>query len=348
MAETVTFQSICRDLRAGRPAPLYLIHGEEGFYIDALVKEFEALVREEDRDFDLTVLYAPELDNARAVADACRRYPMLGQRHVVILKEVQSVSADFLKPLATYAADPTPTTVLCVCFRGAKAKGAEFMKGLRAGGGVAFEAVKVKEAQVPGVVQNFIKERGLTADPKALLMLCDFVGTDLSRLYNEVAKLTVTLGQGAMITPEAVERNIGVSKEYNNFELSHALAGRNLPKVMAIYFNYKGNPKAHPVQPLVALVFNLFANVLAAQYAADKSERGLMQELGFSSPWQLKDVKTAVANYNAWQVIEIIDKLREFECAAKGNGSRQDPYDLFFDLLVRILNPLGQKGVRGI
>lgn len=346
MAETVTFQSICRDLREGRPSPVYLIHGEEGFYIDALVKEFEALVAEEDRDFDLTVLYAPEVDSARTVEDACRRYPMLGERHVVILKEVQSVSADFLKPLAAYVANPSSTTVLCVCFRGAKAKGAEFLKGLRAGGGVAFEAVKVKEAQVPAVVQNFIGDRGLTVDPKALQMLCDFVGTDLSRLYNEVAKLTVTLGQGAMVTPEAVERNIGVSKEYNSFELTRALAEKNLPKVMAIYFNYKGNPKAHPVQPLVVLLFNLFSNVLAAQYAADKSERGLMQELGFSSPWQLKDVRAAMANFNAWQVIEIIDKLREFECAAKGNGSRQDPYDLFFDLLMRILNPLGQKGVR--
>lgn len=346
MAETVTFQSICSDLRAGRPAPLYLIHGEEGFYIDALVKEFEALVPEEDRDFDLTTLYAPEIDSAKVVENACRRYPMLGQRQVVILKEVQAVSADFLKPLSAYAAKPTPSTVLCVCFRGAKAKGAEFLKGVKAGGGVIFDALKVKETQVPTVVGAFIKERGLSVDPKALLMLCDFVGTDLSRLYNEVAKLTVTLGQGAMVTPEAVERNIGISKEYNNFELTRALAERNAPKVMAIYFNYRGNPKAHAVQPLVSLIFNLFANVLAAQYAPDKSERGLMQELGFSTPWQLKDVRAAMGNYNAWQVIEIIDKLREFECAAKGNGSRQDPYDLFFDLLTHILNPLGMKGVR--
>lgn len=346
MAETPTFQSICRDLRAGRPAPLYLIHGEEGFYIDALVKEFEALVPEADRDFDLTTLYAPELDSARVVDNACRRYPMLGPRQVVILKEVQSVGADFLKPLAAYAASPVPTTVLCVCFRGAKAKGAEFLKGVRAGGGVVFEAAKVKESMIPTAVSSFIKERGLTVDPKALVMLCDFVGTDLSRLYNEVAKLTVTLGAGAMITPEAVERNIGISREYNNFELTRALAEKNAPKVMAIYFNYRANPKAHAVQPLVSLIFNLFANVMTALYAADKSERGLMQELGFSSPWQLKDVRAALSNYNAWQVIEIIDRLREFECSAKGNGSRQDPYDLFFDLLTRILNPLGAAGVR--
>lgn len=346
MAETATFQSICRDLRAGRPAPVYLIHGEEGFYIDALVKEFEALVAEADRDFDLTTLYAPELDTVRVVESACRRYPMLGQRQVVILKEVQSVGADFLKPLAAYAANPAPTTVLCVCFRGAKAKGADFIKGVRAGGGVIFEAQKVKEAMIPTAVSSFIKDRGLTVDPKALTMLCDFVGTDLSRLYNEVAKLTVTLGAGAMVTPEAVERNIGISKEYNSFELTRALAEKNVPKVMAIYFNYRSNPKAHPVQPLVALIFNLFANVMAALYAPDKSERGLMQELGFSSPWQLKDVSAAMRNYNAWQVIEIIGKLREFECAAKGNGSRQDPYDLFFDLLTRILNPLGAAGVR--
>lgn len=346
MAESPTFLSLSRDIRTKHLAPVYLIHGEESFYIDELVKLFEGLVPPDDRPFDLTTLYAPDVDSARAIESVCRRYPMLGDRQVVILKEAQTKGAEFLTPLAAYAAHPTPTTVLCVSFRGAKAKGAEFIKAVKAGGGVNFEATKVREAQVPTVVSNFIKESGLTVDPKALTMLCDFVGTDLSRLYNEVGKLAATLAQGAMITPEAVERNIGVSKEYNSFELTKAIAVKDAPKVLAIHANYAANPKAHPVQPLVSMIFNLFANALAAIYCQDKSERGLMKELGFSTPWQLKDVSALMRNYNAWQVIEILDRLRDFECEAKGNGSRQDPYDLFFDLLMHILYPLGAKGVR--
>lgn len=346
MAETPSFLSISRDLRAGRPAPVYMIHGEEGFYVDELVKLFEALVPEDDRPFDLTVLYAPDLDNAKTIENACRRYPMLGERQVVIVKEAQAKGADFLAPLAPYVANPMPSTVLCVCYRGAKAKGAEFIKAVKAGGGICFEAAKVRENQVPTVVNDFIKNYGLSVDSKALAMLCDFVGTDLSRLYNEVGKLASTLGAGAMITPEAVERNIGVSKEYNSFELSRALAAKDVTKVMAIYRNYSGNPKAHPVQPLAAMIFNLFANALAALYCPDKSERGLMKELGFSSTYQLKDVTAVMRSYNAWQVIEVLDRLREFDGASKGNGSRQDPYALFFDLLMHILYPLGSKGVR--
>lgn len=345
MAETATFTSISRDLRARRAAPVYLLHGEEGYYIDMLVKQFEALVPEAERDFDLTTLYAPELDSPKAVENTCRRYPMFAERQVVIVKEAQSGGANFLNALAPYAEHPSPTTVLCICCRGKKAEGAKFLKALTAGGGVNFESKKVNERNLPSVVAEFIKERGLSVDPKALTMLCDFVGTDLSRLFNEVGKLTVTLGQGAMVTPEAVERNIGISKDFNNFEFVAAIAAADLPKVMEIYTNFRANPKAHPVQPLTVSIFNLFSNLLCAYYAPDKSERGLMNELGFKWPIQLKDIRAAMQHYGPWEAIEIIGLIRTFDCASKGNGSRLDPYDLFFDLLMHILNPLGQKGV---
>ena len=267
-------------------------------------------------------------------------------RQVVIVKEVQTAGANFLNALAGYAANPNPSTVLCLCCRGKKASGADFLKALRASGGVAFESVKLNDRTVGTVVADFIKEKGLSIEPKALNMLCEFVGTDLSRLYNEVDKLTVSLGAGAAITPEAVERNIGVSKEYNSFELISAIATRDVERTLKIYYNFRGNPKAHPVQMIAPLIFNLFANVLGAYYASDRSERGIMAELGFRSPWQLKDVKAAMQHYGPWQTIEIIDLIRRFDGASKGNGSRQDPYALFLDLLIHILNPLGQKAVQ--
>ena len=345
MAESPSFLSISRDLRANNLAPIYLLHGEEGYYIDTLAKMFEELVPESDRDFDLTILYAPELETPKQVENAARQMSMFG-RKVVIVKEVQTAGANFLNALVNYAADPNPSTVLCLCFRGKKASGAEFMKALKKSGGIVFESVKLNERTTAVVVSDFIKDKGLSVEPKALTMLCDFVGTDLSRIYNEIDKLTVSLGHGAMVTPEVVERNIGISKEYNSFELITAIANHNVTKTMQIYHNFRGNPKAHPVQMICPLIFNLFANLLVAYYAPDRSDHGLMAELGFRSPWQLKDIKAAMTHYGPWQTIEIIDQIRRFDAASKGNGSRQDGYALFFDLLMHILNPLGQKAVK--
>ena len=351
MAETLTADTIRKALRKGEAAPIYLLHGDEGFYTDLIAKEVEQLVAPDDRDFDLTMLYAPETEPA-AVVEAARRYPMMSTRQVVIVREVQEgckprfTPTAYLNALAQYAKSPSATTVLCLCFRGAQAKGAEFMKALKEGGGVAFESKKLNEKMVASTVSNFITGKGLTADPKALAMLCDFVGTDLSRLYNEVDKLTVTLGPNARVTPEAVERNIGISKEYNNFEFVAAVARHDTEKVFRILRRFAADPKNNPPQVLVVNLFNLFSNLMVAQYAQDKSERGLMQELGFRFPMQLTDVRNAMKWCGPWQTIEIISLIREFDAASKGNGSRQDAFDLLHDLCFHILNPIGSDGVR--
>lgn len=351
MADTLTADTIRRALRRGEAAPVYLLHGDEGFYTDLIAKEVEALVAPDDRDFDLTLLYAPEAEPS-AVVEAARRYPMMSARQVVVVREVQEgykprfTPTAYLNALAGYVRNPSPTTVLCLCFRGAQAKGAEFMKALKEGRGVAFESRKLSEKMVASTVSDFITGKGLTADPKALAMLCDFVGTDLSRLYNEVDKLTVTLGPNARVTPEAVERNIGVSKEYNNFEFVGAVARHDTAKVFKILRRFAADPKSNPPQVLVVNLFNLFSNLMVAQYADDKSERGLMQELGFRFPMQLTDVRNAMKWCGPWQTIEIISLIREFDGASKGNGSRQDAFDLLHDLCFHILNPIGSEGVR--
>lgn len=351
MAETLTVDSIRRSLRKGEAAPVYLLHGEEGFYTDLVSKEVENLIAPDDRDFDLTMLYAPEAEPAMVI-EAARRYPMMSPRQVVIVREVQEgnkprfTPTAYLNALASYVRNPSQTTVLCLCFRGAQAKGAEFMKALKEGHGVALESRKLNERMVASTVSNFITGKGLSVDPKALAMLCDFVGTDLSRLYNEVDKLTVTLGPNAQVTPEAVERNIGVSKEYNNFEFVAAIARHDTGKVFKILNRFAGDPKNNPPQVLVVNLFNLFSNLLVAHYARDKSERGLMQELGFRFPMQLTDVRNALKWCGPWQTIEIISLIREFDGASKGNGSRQDAFALLHDLCFHILNPIGSQGVR--
>lgn len=351
MAETHTFQSIAAALKKGEAAPVYMLHGDEGFYIDEISRMVEGLVPQGDRDFNLTVLYAPQTEPG-AVIEACKRYPMMADRQVVIVREVQNgmaprfSAANYLKALAGYVAAPAPTTVLCLCFRGAEAKSAEFFKSLAAGGGVNFISKKLNDRSLVAAVVDFVKSRGLNIEAKALSMLCDFVGTDLSRLHNEVGKLTVSLGPGAMITPEAVERNVGISKDYNNFELVSAIANRDTRRAFEIIAYFRANPKNNPVQVLSTVLFNFFSNLLIAWYAPDRSEHGLMQALGFRWPGQLRDIKAAMAHYGPWPTVEIIGLIREFDCGSKGIRSRGDSYDMLHELLFHIFNPLGAQGVK--
>lgn len=239
---TVKFDELRRAVRHGDLRPIYLLHGLEGYYIDRLVKDFEELMPEEDRDFGLTVMYAPQEEPAHVV-DVCRQMPMMTDRQIVILKEAQAVKSDYLEMLVRYAEAPTATTVFVVAARGGDVKAKKFTDALAKSGGVVFQSKPVYESQIAPLVASYIKVRGLNAEPKAIDMLRDFIGTDLSRLYNEIDKLVEILGPGAMVTPEAIERNIGVSKDYNSFELLDALAARNLPKIYRIADYFEANPR---------------------------------------------------------------------------------------------------------
>nr|WP_303754776.1 hypothetical protein [uncultured Duncaniella sp.] len=181
----------------------------------------------------------------------------------------------------------------------------------------------------------------MTVDPKALSMLRDYIGTDLSRLYNEIDKLSFILGAGAMITPEAIERNIGISKDYNNFELVDAINARNAAKAMAIVEYFRNNPKNNPTVMTLSTLFNHFSNLLIYHYTHDKSQSGYMDALGLKSPWALRNYETAARSYNVRQTIEIISALRECDCRSKGISSRQNEYDLLKDLIFRILTSSG-------
>lgn len=340
-ADTVSFASLKSELTKGTPSPVYLLHGEEGYYIDEIMKIAERIIPESDRDFDMYTLYAPETD-PDTVIDTCNRYPMMSPRMVVMLKELQSVGVNYMKKLKNYFTSPSPNTVLVMAYRGETFKSAEVVNAIKKAGGVIFESRKLTSSQLAKEIENCIKTNGLSVDPKALSMLTDFVGSDLSRIYNEISKLAVTLGSGAMVTPEVVERNIGISKDYNNFELVSAIARKDIGKAMTIVDYFKHNPKKNPPQPLVPLIFNLFSNVLIAQYSPDKSERGLMGALGLKWAGQLADVNRAMSAYRPAQVVEILGALREFDGFSKGNGSRMDPHDLLHDVVYRILTTPGR------
>lgn len=342
MAEAaITYASLCNLISKGKLAPVYLLHGEEGYFIDRLVKLFEAIIPDGDRDFNLYTLYAPETTPAQVI-DTCRRYPMMADRQVVILKEAQATGANYLNALKAYADNPADTTVFVICCRGAQAKGKDLFAAIRKCGGVIFESKKLTDRTIGPAIAEFIKEKGLTVEPKALAMLRDYVGSDLSRIYNEVNKLTITLGKGAMITPESIERNIGVSKDYNNFELIAAISQHNELKAFQIVEYFRNNPKNNPTIVTGTVLFNYFSNLLISLYTPDKSDSALCAALGFRSPFQLIDIRAGLRWYNAWHTIEIISAIRRFDTGTKGIDSRQDSYDLLHDLIFRIFHPIGR------
>lgn len=339
--DSVNFASVKKMLKSPGSASVYLIHGEEGYYVDALLEQAEALVAEQDRDFNLYVLYAPETDS-RVVVDICNRYPMMADYQVVVLKEAQAVPAKYFEPITEYVRNQSPTTVLVIGGRGETVKSTAVATAIKKAGGVVFQSNKLKDAALASAIQELVKSKGLSIETKALSMLSDWIGGELSRVYKEIDKLAVTLPAGSMITPEVVERNVGISKDYNNFELVAALADRDPERTMKIIKYFQANQKANPGPVVSATVYNYFSNMLIAFYTPDKSERGLMAALGFKWPGQLRDITRGMRNYNAAQVVQILDIIREYDNWSKGNGSRMDMGDLLTDMVYRILTANGR------
>ena len=261
---------------------------------------------------------------------------------VVVLKEAQAITSTALDRLHLYAQQPTPTTILVVSGRGAKLKSKEFVSQSLAHGGVMFESNKLRDRDAVAVISGFIKEKGLNIEQKGLSMLCDYVGTDISRIYNEIDKLTVALPQGSMITPEVIEKHIGISKDYNNFELINALSTKNAKKAFTIIEYFRRDPKNNPFVVTISMVWNFFSNLLVIFYTKDKSEASLCAAIGRKSNWLDSDYKNGIKMYNAWQLIEILRAIREADCKSKGVGSRMDPYDILHDLIYHILTAPGK------
>lgn len=339
-AETVTFESLKSQLAKRQYAPIYLLHGEEGYYIDALVKIFEQILPPEERDFNMYTMYAPEV-SMDTVMDACRRYPMMSEHQVVILKEAQAINAAQLNRLHLYASQPSSTTILVICCRGAVAKAKDLIAEIKKNNGVVFLSEKIKERNAINYIASYIKLKKLNAEPKALEMLRDYIGTDLSRLYNEIDKLALILGENAMITPESIERNIGVSKDYNNFELIDALAQKDSLRAYNIIEYFRQNSKNNPTVVTIMALFGYFSDLLTLYFAKDKSEANLKSMVGAKWDIQFAKFKHGMRNYNAYQVIEIVAAIRDFDAKSKGIGSRQNEYLLLKDLVFHILSAPG-------
>ncbi|MDE7153619.1 MAG: DNA polymerase III subunit delta [Muribaculaceae bacterium] len=340
MADVITFASLKKNIEQRKFAPVYLLHGEEGYYIDQLEQLFSNVLPEQDREFNQQIMYAPEVSPADVVS-ACQCYPMMSDYQVVIVKEVPG-TVSFLNGLRKYVENPSPTTLLVLCARGVSFKGKEFLTSLKTGNGVVYESKKMTERSLDPVITEMLKEKNLNIEPKALMMLKEHIGTDMSRIFNEINKLTVVLPPNSMVTPEVIEQNIGISKDYNSYELVAALSRKDFGQSMKIARYFRRNPKNNPAVILSIVLFTHFSNLMIAYYAPDKSERGLMQALGLKWSSQLTNIKAAMSCYSAWQVIEVISEIRKFDGMIKGVGSRQNEYDLLDNLIYRIITAPGK------
>lgn len=336
----ITFDALRTMLSAHQYKAVYLLHGEEGYYIDRLVEDFEKIIPEDERDFNLHVFYAPRVE-PDTVMSVCRQAPFGVERQVVILKEAQALKAEVLNQYHHYVEAPNPQTIFVICCRGDKAKGKDLLAASKKPHVEVFETKKLYDSQIRPEIQRCLASKGLGADPKAVEMLAQHIGTDLSRLYNEIDKLAGILPPHARVTPEAVEQHIGVSKDYNTFELIDALAGKDALKAFTIVNAFRANPKGNPTIPVTAMLFTFFSDLMILHYTPDKSERSIMSVMKLKSPIQARRYTAGLRNYNAFKVIEIIHALRLYDCMVKGKGSRRNEYDLFHELIYHIITAPG-------
>ncbi|WP_282042818.1 DNA polymerase III subunit delta [Winogradskyella flava] len=324
-------------IKKGDIKPIYFLMGEEAYYIDKISDFIEDNILDEaEKGFNQMVLYGRDVSIDDIVSNA-KRYPMMAERQVVIVKEAQDLSRTIEK-LAQYAENPQPTTVLVVNYKYKKLdKRKALYKTISKSGGVVFESKKLYESQVPDWIRRVLKGQGYDISPKAAQMLVEFLGTDLSKVNNELDKLRIVLPEGTQITPEHIEENIGISKDFNNFELRKAVGERNVVKAHQIAKYFADNPKDNPMVVSVSLLFSFFSQLLHLHGLTDKSPRSVASALKVN-PYFVNEYLTAARNYPMKKVSSIIALLREFDVKSKGVGSNAvSQGDLLKELLVRIL-----------
>lgn len=334
-----TFEEICRQILAKKFWPIYMLMGEEPFFMDRITDLLiENVLEESERDFNQIILYGADAD-AAAVLNASRRFPMMSKYQLVVVKEAQQIRD--IEVLAHYAKNPLASTVLVINY---KYKTLDRRKALAAAtekNGLLFESKKIPEYKMPAFIASFMQQQGITVDLKAAQMLSDFLGNDLNRLSKELDKLTLILPEKApkRVTPELIEQNIGISKEYNNFELLKAVASKDVLKANRIIQYFEKNPKNHPIQVTLPVLFNYFSNLLICYYSKDRTESALVAALGLRNAFQVKDYLTGLRNYSAMKVFNLISEIRQVDARSKGvdNSSATDA-DLLKELLYKILH----------
>ena len=321
--------------------PIYFLHGEESFYIDLVVKSLETEVLSEDeKAFNQTVIYGKDSNYAEILAMA-RQYPMMGDKILIIVKEAQDLklTAEDAKILLAYAENPVPSTILVFAHKnktldGKKRKLNDLLKKNK----YIFLSEKIRDYEVPKFIQQQLHQLKINTKPNISFLLAEYLGTDLSRIQNELSKLQLILNENEVLDEKIVEKHIGISKEYNVFELQNAIGQKDANKAMKIVHFMGKNPKSNPIVMTIGRLFDFFSNVLLYQTLSGMPPAEIAKELKVH-PFFVKDYAEAARLYPMKLTTRVISILRETDLKSKGLGANQTPdAELLIELVYKILN----------
>lgn len=312
----MTFEQILSSLKKKEFHPVYFLHGTEDYYIDAISDYVEKKVlSESERAFNQSILYGKESDHL-AVIDQARRYPMMSKHQVIVLKEAQEMRS--LKKLETYIENPTPSTILLICHKHKKLNlNTVFGKKLKAKS-IVFESKPLYDNQVPDWVVRYLKGKKLSISAQTAGIVAEYLGTKLSKIVNELDKLALNLPAGSQVTPPHIEKYIGISKDYNVFELQKALTHRDILKANRITKYFAANPKKGPMPAVVSSLYNFFSKVYMLHFLRNLSDQEVLQALKLRSAFFLKEYRLAARNFNLHKTEQVLAILKEYDLKSKG------------------------------
>jgi DNA polymerase III subunit delta len=330
------FDQILSDLKNKIYHPVYLLSGEEPYYIDLISDQIEKnVLSESEKEFNQTVLYGKDVDVA-TIGSYAKRYPMMANYQVLIVKEAQEIKN--IDEISKYLAQPLESTLLVLCYKYKKYDKRKALVKVVQKKGVFFESMPLYDNQVPDWIERNLKSKGYPMSPKASLLMAEFLGNNLSKISNEIGKLCINLPKGTEITDKIIEENIGVSKDYNVFELQKALGNKDILKANKIINYFAANQKDNPMIKVVAILYGYFAKLLMLHQIKDKSRNNVASVLSVS-PFFVADYQNAARRYGLAKLHKIISHLRDYDLKSKGVGNISvNDGQLMKELMFKILH----------
>lgn len=335
----MTFDQILSALKKKEYKPVYFLYGSEAYFIDSISNYIEAnVLTEAEKSFNQTVLYGKDTDHL-AVVDTARRYPMMSQHQVVLLKEAQEMKT--LKSLQTYIEKPLDSTILVICHKHKSFNiNTKFGAALKKHA-VVFQSKKLYDNQVPDWIKSYLSKKKLSVQAAEMELLAEYLGSDLSKVSNELDKLAINLAPGSTVSTKDIEENIGISKEYNIFELQKALGRRDVLKANRIVLNFISNPKKNPLPAVVGALYNYFSKIYMLHFLKQMPEKELLTALGLRSPYFLKEYRATARTFSLERTEWVIQVLKEFDLKSKGvdyNSTGKPEGELLKEMVWKILH----------
>lgn len=335
----MNYTDILKDIKAGKFMPIYLLHGDEAYFIDKICDAIEEhALQEHERAFNQTILYGKDTDHL-TIADAARRFPMMAPRQLVLVKEAQDIKD--LKTLVPYAKNPSPQTVLVLCYKHKKLNTTTEIVKIIKEKGLVFQSKTLYDNEIPEWISGYLAARRLSIASQTAALIGEYLGTDLSKIANELDKLSLSVPAGATISAQDVEQNIGISRDYNVFELHKALGNRNVLQANRIINYFGDNPKNNPLPVIIGSLYGYFSKVYQLTELSQASDKEIMEKLQLRSIYAVRDYRTAAKNYPRSRAEQIIRVLKEYDLKSKGvdySSTGKSEVDLLKEMTWRILH----------